>query len=71
MCCLYYTCFNVLQQKTISHQDSIEHSLYSKARDAESLRKKQVQIVEKLQNDLDILKRNNARKLKVYITDMR
>lgn len=50
--------------KTISHQDSIEHSLYSRARDAESLRKKQVQIVEKLQNDLDILKRNNARKLK-------
>ena len=39
--------------------------MYSKAREAESLRRKQVQVVDKLQEDLEQLKQRNAVKLKV------
>ena len=53
----------------MAHQDELEHSLYSTAKNAESLRKKQTQTVEKLNIDLKSLKLQNARKLKVsYIT---
>ena len=56
-----------LAQKFVANQDQKEHSLYSSAKDAESLRKKQAQLVEALHNDLKSLKIENSRKLKVSI----
>ena len=43
-----------LAQKFVANQDQKEHSLYSSAKDAESLRKKQAQLVEALHNDLKV-----------------
>ena len=49
----------------MAQQDELEHSLYATAKNAESLRKKHTQTVEKLHSDLKTLKIHNARKLKV------
>ena len=49
----------------VSQYEAKEHTLYSKAREAEGVRRKQVQLVEKLQEDLEHLKQRNAMKLKV------
>ena len=54
-----------LTQRVVNQYDAREHALYSKAREAESLRRKQVQVVDKLQDDLEQLKQCNAVKLKV------
>lgn len=69
----WYTCihtcayiyFPSLLQRVVSHYEAKEHTLYSKAREAEGVRRKQVQLVEKLQEDLEHLKQRNAMKLKV------
>ena len=54
-----------LTQRVVNQYEAREHGLYSKAREAESLRRKQVQVVDKLQEDLEQLKQRNAVKLKV------
>ena len=56
-----------LLQKLVSHQESQEHSLYSQAREAEAQRKRQDQVVGKLQVELETLKRTNAKRLKVCV----
>ena len=53
----------------VNQYEAREHSLYSKAREAEGVRRKQVQVVEKLQEDLEHLKQRNAVKLKVSPCD--
>ncbi len=53
----------------MARQDNLEHSLYATTKNAESLRKKHTQTVEKLHSDLKSLKIQNARKLKVGNTD--
>ena len=57
--------FISLLQRVVSQYEAKEHTLYSKAREAEGVRRKQVQLVEKLQEDLEHLKQRNAMKLKV------
>ena len=52
----------------VAQYDSQEHALYAKAREADSLQKKQVQVVDKLQEDLEQLKKRNAIKLKVSLS---
>ena len=54
-------------QRVVSQYETHEHVLYSKAREAENVRRKQVQLVEKLQEDLEHLKQRNAIKLKVSV----
>lgn len=54
-------------QRVVNQYEAHEHALYSKAREAEGVRRKQVQVVEKLQEDLEHLKQRNAIKLKVSI----
>lgn len=51
-------------QKTVSRFDEHEHSLYAQVKTAEASRKKQDQVVNRLQVELDTMKRNNARRLK-------
>lgn len=58
----------VFSQKLVSRHDSVEHSLFSQAREADSQRKKKSQLVVTLQSELDKLKQKNARKLKVIYT---
>lgn len=43
----------------------MEHKLFAETRGAEAQRKKQSQIVQKMQSDLEQLKRDNAKRLKV------
>lgn len=51
----------------MSYYDSVEHNLFSEARKADTQIKQQTQTVSKLQNELENLKKANARKLKVII----
>lgn len=51
-------------QRLVSHQEEIEHSLYTQAKQSDSEHKKQTGVVEKMQQQLDALKRDNARRLK-------
>ena len=62
---MYYSTIPIHKQRVVSQYEAREHSLYSKAREAEGVRRKQVQVVEKLQEDLEQLKQRNAVKLKV------
>ena len=50
----------------MTHYDQVEHRLFSDAREAEAQRKKQSQVVAKMQGELEHLKRENAKKLKVF-----
>ena len=52
-------------QHLVSHYDQVEHRLFSDAREAEAQRKKQSQVVIKMQGELEHLKRENAKRLKV------
>lgn len=52
-------------QKIVSHHDTVEHSLFSQAREADSQIKRQGQTLSKLQEELETLKKTNARKIKV------
>ena len=54
-----------LTQRVVNQYETREHGLYSQSREAESLRRKEVQVVDKLQEDLEQLKQRNAVKLKV------
>lgn len=49
----------------MSHHDSVEHSLFSQAREADSQIKRQSQTLSKLQYELETLKKTNAKRLKV------
>ena len=49
----------------VSHYDHVEHKLFSEAKEAEAQRKKQSQVVTKMQGELEQLKRENAKRLKV------
>ena len=62
ICLIIHT---VCLQRLVTHYDQIEHKLFSGAREAEAQRKKQSQVVQKMQNDLEQLKRENAKRLKV------
>lgn len=50
--------------KIVSHHDTVEHSLFSQAREADSQIKRQGQTLSKLQEELETLKKTNARKIK-------
>ena len=52
-------------QHLVTHYDQVEHRLFSGAREAEAQRKKQSQVVIKMQGELEQLKRENAKRLKV------
>ena len=52
-------------QSLVTHYDQVEHRLFSDAREAEAQRKKQSQVVVKMQGELEHLKRENAKRLKV------
>ena len=54
-----------LLQHLVTHYDHVEHKLFSDAREAEAQRKKQSQVVIKMQDELEQLKRDNAKRLKV------
>ena len=59
-------CYNPLYwQKTVNRFDEHEHTLYAQVKTAEASRKKQDQVVNRLQVELETMKRNNARRLKV------
>jgi hypothetical protein len=49
----------------------VEHRLFSDAREAEAQRKKQSQVVGKMQGELEHLKRENAKRLKVVNEEMK
>ena len=49
----------------MTHQESLEHALYTQAKNAEAQRKKQTQVVSRMQNELMELRRRNAKMLKV------
>ena len=51
----------------MTHLDSQEHSIYAQVKEAEVTRRKQETVVDKLQGDLDALKRENAKRLKVCV----
>ena len=53
----------------MTHYDQVEHRLFSTAKEAEAQRKKQSQVVVKMQGDLEQLKRENAKRLKVRKED--
>ena len=55
----------LLLQRLVGHYDQVEHKLFSEAREAEAQRKKQSQVVQKMHSELEQLKRENAKKLKV------
>jgi hypothetical protein len=50
--------------KLVSRYDNIEHSLFSRARETDSLIKRQNQTLSKLHNELEMLKKANAKKIK-------
>ena len=52
-------------QRLVTHYDQVEHKLFSEAKEAEAQRKKQSQIVQKMHDELEQLKRDNAKRLKV------
>ena len=52
-------------QKVVSRADQQEHKIYTQVKEAEAERRKQETIIDKLQEDLDALKRENSKKLKV------
>lgn len=54
-----------LVQHSVSIYDNTEQDMYSKAKGAESDRKKHDQMLNKMHEDLTYLKRENARRLKV------
>ena len=58
--------YHVLPQRLVSHYDQVEHKLFSEAKEAEGQRKKQSQIVQKMHDELEQLKRDNAKRLKVH-----
>ncbi|XP_048590371.1 trichohyalin isoform X2 [Nematostella vectensis] len=51
-------------QKIVSKLEESEHALYNRVRAAEMQRRKQEQIVTRLSTDFDMLRRDNARKIK-------
>ncbi|XP_065909805.1 golgin subfamily A member 6-like protein 22 [Dysidea avara] len=51
-------------QKTVSRFDENEHATYAQVKTAEASRKKQDQVVTRLQSELETMKRDNARRLK-------
>ena len=57
-------------QHLVAHYDQVEHRLFSGAREAEAQRKKQSQVVIKMQGELEQLKRENAKRLKVLSEEM-
>ena len=52
-------------QQVVTQCDSHEHDLYSQAKVADSQRKKQTQVVQDMNKELELLKQTNARRLKV------
>lgn len=51
-------------QKSVSKLEETEHALYNRVRAAEMQRRKQEQLVQRLDTELDATRRENARKLK-------
>jgi hypothetical protein len=51
-------------QREVSRMDQQEHRMYTQVKEAEAERRKQETVIEKLQGDLDALKRENSRRLK-------
>ena len=49
----------------MTQYDHVEHKLFSEAKETEAQRKKQSQVVMKMQGELEHLKRENAKRLKV------
>ena len=54
-------------QREVSRMDQQEHRMYTQVKEAEAERRKQETVIEKLQGDLDALKRENSRRLKVCV----
>ncbi|EDO28068.1 predicted protein, partial [Nematostella vectensis] len=53
------------REEIVSKLEESEHALYNRVRAAEMQRRKQEQIVTRLSTDFDMLRRDNARKIKV------
>ena len=58
--------FNLSFQKSVSKQEEMEHALYNQVRSAEGNYRKQEQQCQRLQEDLGMLQRENAKRLKVF-----
>lgn len=50
--------------RVVTHQESIEHSMYRQVKEAEAMRTKKEQVLCKLQEDLEHIARKNAQQLK-------
>ena len=57
-------------QRAVTHYDQVEQDLYNRAKGAEAERKRRDQVLGKMEEDLNYLKRENARRLKVGVVNL-